>query len=104
MTSKTITDSARGQICTVRLPGICSFEPETTVFAHISGLRHRHGTGIKTMFGAYACNRCHDCIDGRVRSGLGKDYLRAAHLDGVLETLALILREQPHLWDKFLTK
>lgn len=101
MTHKSITDSAKGQMCTIRLPTICNFDHTTTVFAHISGIRLGHGTGIKTMFGAYSCNKCHDAIDGRARSGLGKDYLRAAHLDGAFETLCIILRNQPHLWEKF---
>lgn len=102
MTHKAITDSAKGQMCTIRLPGICNFDPATTVFCHLSGIRHGHGTGIKTIFGAYGCDKCHDCVDGRTRSGLSKDYLRAAHLDGAFETLCLILRDAPNLWERFL--
>ena len=102
MTHKAITQSARGQICTVRLPGVCNFNMETTVFAHLSGIRLGHGVGVKTMFGAYCCSDCHDAIDGRRRTGLGKDYLRLAHSDGAFETLGLILRDSPELWDKFL--
>ncbi|MBC7213069.1 MAG: DUF1364 family protein, partial [Pseudomonas sp.] len=28
--SKKVRESARGQDCTVRIPGICNFNPETT--------------------------------------------------------------------------
>ncbi len=33
--SKKVRESARGQDCTVRLIGICNFNPETTVLAHL---------------------------------------------------------------------
>jgi len=37
------TESARGQECQVRIPGICSHDPETVVFAHLNG----GGMGMK---------------------------------------------------------
>lgn len=61
-----VTESARNEDCAVRLPG-CSFDPATTVFAHIGGVRFGHGMGIKTKLGAYACAKCHDLIDSRVK-------------------------------------
>ena len=88
-----ITKLARGQDCTVRLPGICNFNPETTVFAHISGVRHGHGVGIKTSFGAFCCSSCHDHIDGRVKSPLSRTELKLAHFEGVIETLILIEKD-----------
>ncbi len=33
--SKKVRDSARGQDCTVRIPGTCNFDPATTVLAHL---------------------------------------------------------------------
>jgi len=52
--SKKITNSAKGQQCTVRLIGICNGNNETVVFAHIG---KRRGMGIKCAdyFGVYAC-------------------------------------------------
>lgn len=82
-----ITESARGENCCVRLPGVCCGDNSTTVYAHISGIRYGHGTGIKTNFGAYACASCHDHLDGRVKNNFDKEYLKLCHLEGVIETL-----------------
>ena len=47
--SKKIRNSARGQDCTLRIPGVCNFNPETTVLAHVGKDR---GMSIK----------CHDTM------------------------------------------
>ena len=62
--SKVIRDSARGQDCTLRLPG-CLWTTDTTVLAHLP-CGHR-GTGMKgpDTVAVYACQACHDVIDGR---------------------------------------
>lgn len=86
-----ITESARNQPCTVRLPFICNHDDSTTVFAHINGVRFGHGTGIKTNFGAYACSSCHDALDGRVKTGYTQEYIKLAHLEGVIETLTILI-------------
>lgn len=59
--SKKITDSAKNENCTLRISGVCNFNPETTVFAHINGA----GMGIKAhdIHGCYACSNCHTWID-----------------------------------------
>ena len=59
--SKKITDSARGQNCTLRIPGVCNFNPETTVFAHDNGA----GIALKAhdIHGCYACSDCHNWYD-----------------------------------------
>lgn len=82
-----ITKSAKGESCTIRLPGVCTYDNSTTVYAHISGVRFGHGVGIKTNFGAYACSSCHDHLDGRIKHNFDKEYLKLAHLEGVIETL-----------------
>ncbi|TFH41640.1 MAG: DUF1364 family protein [Lysobacterales bacterium] len=58
-----ITESARGEECQFRIPGVCNRNPETTVFCHDSGA----GFGIKwaDTEGGYGCSACHDLIDGR---------------------------------------
>ena len=63
---KAIRDSARGQTCTIEIPGVCNHDPETTVFAHYQAPGHG-GMGTKSddSSGAYACSSCHDVLDGR---------------------------------------
>jgi len=94
MVSK-ITQSARGKNCTIRLPNVCNHNNETTIFAHINGIRFGHGVGIKVndMFGAYSCSDCHDAVDGRAKTMYTKDELHIAHLEGILETMIILHKE-----------
>lgn len=79
-----LRQSARNQPCFVRLPGICNYNPETTVLAHLGGA----GMGRKhnDLFGAFACSACHDNLDGRVRSIFSRDYLKQAHFEAMQRT------------------
>ncbi|MBA7975404.1 DUF1364 domain-containing protein [Citrobacter freundii] len=82
-----LTKQARGRMCTVRIPGICNFNPETSVLAHYR-MSDTCGMGIKPhdMQGAIACNCCHDVIDGRVKTDIDQDILRLYHAEGVFRT------------------
>ena len=78
--SKKLRDSARGQDCTLRIPGICNFDSATTVLAHLPC--GQKGTGMKgpDMISVFACSACHDRIDARTSSApavTGADMLRA---------------------------
>lgn len=88
-----ITESARGQACTIRIPQICNGNRETTVLAHLSGIRFKHGIGQKVndIHGAYACSSCHDAVDGRVKTEHGKTELSLWHLQGVIETQIILI-------------
>lgn len=79
---------ARGKPCMVRLPG-CSGGGETTVLAHYR-LAGYCGTGLKPddVLGAWACAHCHDAVDGRANTDLERDFLRLAHAEGVMRTIA----------------
>jgi hypothetical protein len=80
--------AARGQDCTIRLVG-CNHNPETTILAHLSGIRFKHGIGKKVndLHGAWCCSSCHDLIDSRVRTThYSREELKLAHLEGVIET------------------
>ncbi|MFT4465035.1 MAG: DUF1364 domain-containing protein [Sodalis sp. (in: enterobacteria)] len=85
---------ARGRECMVRLPGICGGDIETVVLAHyrMAGLC---GTGMKPhdLFGAWTCSRCHNEIDRRTRL-TDAEYARLAHLEGVIRTQAVLLKEE----------
>ena len=63
--SKALRDSARGQPCTFRIPGVCNGNPETSVFCH-----DRRGLLGKSLRpddtnGAIGCFACHNVMDGR---------------------------------------
>ena len=77
----------------MRLPGICNGNSETVVLAHyrMAGL---NGTGIKPddIFGAWCCSSCHDVCDRRTRI-MDNEYVRLAHLEGVLRTQAILRKE-----------
>ncbi len=59
--SKKITNSAKGENCTLRIYGTCTHDNTTTIFAHMNG----GGMGYKhhDIHGCYACSKCHDWLD-----------------------------------------
>lgn len=61
-----IRKSARGQECTLRFPGICNRNPETTAWCHSNRLEDGKGMGIKARDeeGCYGCSDCHAWLDG----------------------------------------
>lgn len=82
--SKKITQSAKGADCTLRIPGVCNFNPETTVFAHLNG--GGMGTKHSDLHGCYSCSSCHDWLDGR-NYGSGERVFRDAEfLRAMIET------------------
>ena len=87
-----LRESARGADCQVRIPGVCNFNPETTVLAHIAG----GGMGMKQhdLFAAFACSACHDAVDHRGRDGgHSRDELAWMHSDGVFRTQQIWLEK-----------
>ncbi len=65
MNSKALRNSARGQDCTLQIAGVCNYNPETTVLAHLPDESHGMGHKADDISAAFACSSCHDCIDGR---------------------------------------
>ena len=55
-----ITESARGEECTVRIIGVCSYDPAQTIWSHARHGAAGKGKGIKALdlAGAYACTSC----------------------------------------------
>ena len=64
-----ITESARGEACTIRTPW-CINRPDTTVACHAP---RGFGRGIALKAPdwaiAYGCYDCHEAIDGRCHAG-----------------------------------
>jgi hypothetical protein len=53
------------------------------------------GMGMKAddLLGAWACSACHDAIDRRAHTDLDRDYVRLAHLEGMVRTIAQLRKE-----------
>lgn len=88
-----LTKEARERECQVRIVGICNHDPATTVLAHYR-LAGTCGMGIKPhdLLGAWACSSCHDEIDRRTRR-IDPNEAALAHLEGVIRTQAILLKE-----------
>lgn len=63
MVSKALRDSARGQDCTLQIPGVCNFNPETTVLAHLPDETNGMGKKSDDISACFACSDCHAHID-----------------------------------------
>lgn len=63
-----IRKAARGQDCTLRIPGVCNWNPETTVLCHSPFLESGRGMGLKAPDeeACFGCCNCHDVLDRRV--------------------------------------
>lgn len=64
--NKKITQSAKGEDCTLQFPG-CRNDTGTTVFCHLNEGFAGKGMGQKAddCAGFYGCGHCHDIYDGR---------------------------------------
>jgi len=72
--------------CTVRLPG-CRNEVETTVLAHCPSIDDGRGFKSPDHWGAFACRRCHDVLDGRILNhGIDESEILSRWLAGIYET------------------
>ncbi len=91
--STKLTKAARGRDCQVRVPGLCNFNPETTVLAHYR-MAGTCGMGCKPhdIQGAWACSACHDWVDGR-RPQQDRDLARLYLAEGVMRTQAILIAE-----------
>lgn len=66
--SKKYRDAAKGQDCTMRLPG-CTNDRETVVLAHRNGAGM--GTKASDHDAADMCAYCHNILDGRAQLPMG---------------------------------
>lgn len=81
-----IRRAARGQNCSLRLPG-CRNDTSTVVFAHAPSIDN--GMGLKQakdFWGAFACSHCHDVVDGRVTTSDQRILILERWMAGVYET------------------
>ncbi len=86
-----ITQSANGQECQVRYPGVCNFNDETTIYAHLNGAGM--GTKHADIFGAYCCSNCHDLIDGKRVSPFPPIETHYYFHEGIFRTQQILLNK-----------
>ncbi len=73
--SDKIRNAARNEDCTLQIAGVCNFNPETTVLAHLPHETHGMGMKASDLSACFACSSCHDAIDNR-NAGMLTDYER----------------------------
>lgn len=89
-----ITDSARGQHCTLRIAGYC--DHETVVACHIyPGGHGKVGAKCLDLHIAYGCAKCHDIADRRGNEWRQIDPLiiMERKLAGMIETQTILLEK-----------
>lgn len=89
MTLARLRAEAKDRECAIRLVGICNFNPETTVLAHLR-LIGISGFGIKAPdeLGAFSCSACHTYVDSH-----HDDATKIAFYEGIFRTQAILIRE-----------
>lgn len=88
-----IRNAARGRTCSLRLRG-CRNDPATVVFAHAPSIDN--GMGLKQakdFWGAFACNHCHDIVDGRVTTKDDRITILERWLAGIYETQKILIED-----------
>jgi len=92
-----IRRSARGQECTIRIPGVCNFDPATTVLCHSNALADGKGMGIKAAddCAAYGCSACHDLVDGRRPrpDGMTLELVESLFREAIAQTNRILKRK-----------
>ena len=88
-----LRESARGEMCAVRIPGVCSHNPEETVLAHGNGSAAGKGIGMKAndLLAAFSCFQCHNVIDGRTPPphGMTRDDVKLMFWEGHARTVRI---------------
>lgn len=86
-----LTESARGRECQIRIPDICNRDDSTTVLCHLGGA----GMGMKhdDRHAAFGCSDCHNAVDGRIKTDYPNTLLKLFHLEGVIRTQKIWIKE-----------
>ena len=64
-TPRAVMEAARGEQCTVNIAGVCSYDQDSTVAAHLPDASGGSSRLTGPLSIAFACHQCHDVIDGR---------------------------------------
>ncbi|MDK1289800.1 DUF1364 domain-containing protein [Pseudoalteromonas umbrosa] len=89
--SKKLRNSAQGQECQVRIPGVCNGNPETVVLAHV-GKGSGMGQKCDDIHATFCCSACHDEIDRRTRI-CSLEYVENCAYEGAFRTQQIWLSQ-----------
>jgi hypothetical protein len=89
-----LREQARGEGCQVRVPLVCNHDRATTVCAHVR-LIGISGMSLKApdWFTAFACDACHDYVDGRTHKDVPYETRRLLLLEGMARTQAIRMQQ-----------
>lgn len=91
-----VLEYAKGQFCTVNLPGVCRYNKESTVSAHCNFNGGAMGAKTHDHSVAYACYWCHGVLDGAIPYDWADKHEPFYYMGrGVINTQLLILRNNP---------
>ena len=89
-----LRNSAKGQQCQVRIPGVCNYDPDTVVLAHFRMPGDGMGRKPSDTRGAYACSACHNEVDWRTSdSDLTRVETALAFAQGVFRTQDIMIAD-----------
>lgn len=86
--SSAILRHAKGQPCTLRFPGICNANPETTVACHIRDAHKGMGIKASDYSVVFGCSDCHRHLD----EGGGAHYPTVI-IRAMQETWGVLIRD-----------
>lgn len=87
-----ITQSAHGEECQVRIPGVCSHDPEKTIWSHARWGAAGRGKSIKAidLAGAYCCTACDAAYDGQLKTRYTRQEIDFDWCMGHLRSLVIL--------------
>lgn len=92
-----ITESARGESCAIRIPGVCNHNAETVVWCHANGSAAGKGMWMKSpdILGAYGCFACHAVVDRLVPlpQGMTRDDVKLAFWEGHARSVVRLIEK-----------
>ena len=91
--SKKLRDSARGRECTLRLPGVCNGDPETSVLCHLPFGKRGVASKVSDDHSVVACSACHDQLDARALPKVSQAELYECIIRAIAETHAIWRQE-----------
>lgn len=87
-----ITQSARGEECQVRIPGVCSHDNEKTIWSHARWGAGGRGRSIKAidLAGAYCCTDCDAAYDGQRKTQYTRQEIDIDWFMGHMRSLVIL--------------